>query len=129
VVPHAKDKPLIGTPGWESKIGIGLTRGRSWGTLTARAAVEYDSGSTSELDFGEYAIEYLRKVSPSWRLFAGFEGTQDELSLITEAQWHLSPNVFLRLNNGIGVTSKATDWEPEVGIVFALPTARTASRR
>lgn len=55
----------------------------------------------------------------------GFEGTQDELSLITELQWHLSPNVFLRFNNGLGLTSKATDWTPEVGILFTLPTRRS----
>jgi len=40
------------------------------------------------------------------------------VSLITEAQWHLSRRAFLRLNNGLGLTSKAIDWTPEVGIVF-----------
>lgn len=52
----------------------------------------------------------------------GLEGTQDELSLITEAQWHLARNFFIRLNNGLGLTSKATDWAPEVGILVTLPT-------
>src|SRR5262249_57642685 len=41
VVPHAEDKPLTGTPGVELKFGTGVTRGFSWGTLTARAALEY----------------------------------------------------------------------------------------
>ena len=60
--------------------------------------------------------------SPSWRVYAGGEGTQDEVSLITEAQWHLRPNMFVRFNTGVGLTSKATDWTPELGILLTLPT-------
>jgi hypothetical protein len=122
VVPHAKDKVLIGTSGWELKLGSGLIRGFRWGTLTARFAVQYEEASTSHFDFGEYAIEYLKRVSPNWRLYAGIEGTQDELALITEAQWRLGRNVTIKLNNGLGITSRATDWAPEVGILFTLPT-------
>ncbi len=121
VVPHHGDKPLIGTPGIELKLGSGVTRGFGWGTLTARAAVEYSADSASHFDVGEYAVEYVKRVSPSWRLYAGIEGTQDELSLITEAQWHISDHVFVRLNNGLGLTSKATGWTPEVGILLTLP--------
>ena len=44
---------------------------------------------------------------------------------LTEAQWHLSDRVFVRFNNGLGLTSKATDWAPEVGIVISIPTRRT----
>jgi len=121
VFPHAKGKTLIGTPGWELKLGTGLVRGFNWGTLTVRAAIDYSSASTSHFDLGEYAVEYLKRASPSWRLYVGFEGTQDELSLITEAQWHLTRNVFIRFNNGVGLTSKATDWTPELGILFTLP--------
>jgi hypothetical protein len=90
--------------------------------MTVRAAIELAAGSTSEFDIGEYAVEYFKRVSRKWRLYAAVEGTQDEVSLITEVQWHLSPNVVLKLNNGLGLTSKATDWEPEVGILFRLPT-------
>jgi len=97
--------------------------------LTARAAVEYDSSSTSTLDLGEYAVEYLKRLSPKWRAYVGVEGTTDEITLITEAQWHLSRNVFMRFNSGFGLTSKATDWAPEVGIVFSLPTRRTPRDR
>ena len=50
VVPHAKDKVLIGTPGVELKFGAGLIRGFGWGTLTARAAVEYSEASSSPWD-------------------------------------------------------------------------------
>lgn len=119
--PRREADPLIATPDWEVGLGTGLIRGFRWGTVTIRAAVEFAAGSTSEFDVGEYAVEYLKRVSPKWRLYAAVEGTQDEVSLITEAQWRLSDNVFLRLNNGLGLSSKATDWEPEVGILFRLP--------
>ena len=66
------------------------------------------------------AVEYLRRLSPTWRVYGGVEGTQDEVELITEAQWHLSPAMFLKLNSSFGLTSKATDWAPEVGIMFAF---------
>lgn len=121
VFPHHKDKSLIGTPGWELKFGTGIIRGFAWGTLTFRGAVEYSEASSSHLDLGEYAAEYLKRISPAWRLYAGIEGTQDELSLITEAQWHLRPDMFIRFNTGVGLTSKATDWTPEVGILLMLP--------
>jgi hypothetical protein len=124
VVPHAKDKVLIGTPGVELKFGAGLIRGFGWGTLTARAAVEYSEASSSPWDLGEYAVEYLKRLSPRWRMYVGLEGQQDELSLITEMQWHILPRGFVRLNNGLGFTSKATDWTPELGVLFTLPLSR-----
>lgn len=125
VVPHGRDESLIGTPDWEVKAGIGVVRGYSWGTLTARAAVEFAAASTSQFDLGEYALEYLKRLSPAWRVYIGVEGASDELSLITEAQWHFNDRVFLRLNSGLGLTSKATDWAPEIGVVFSFPSART----
>ena len=130
-MPHHSERVLVGTPGWEIKFGTGLVRGFNWGTLIARAAVEYDQASSSHFDGGEYAIEYLRRITRSWRLFAGVEGTQDEVSLIGEAQWHVTPSVYVKVNNGIGLTSKATDWEPEVGVVFSFggSDARAAVRR
>ena len=51
-------------------------------------------------------------------------GYQDEVSLITEAQWHIVPHGFVRFNNGLGLTSKATDWTPELGILFTIPVSR-----
>ena len=120
VVPHHADKPLTGTAGWELKFGTGLTRGFTWGTLTARGSLEYSQASSSHFDAGEYALEYLRRLSPSWRVYAGVEGKQDELSLVTEAQWHVTPHAFIRFNSGLGLTPKATDWAPEVGAVFSL---------
>ena len=124
VVPHHRDRPLTGTAGWEIKLGTGITRGFQWGTLTGRAALEYDTSSTSRLDLGEYAVEYLKRLSPRWRAYAGIEGNTDEVSLITEMQYHVSRSMFLRFNNGLGLTSKATDWAPEVGIVFSILSSR-----
>jgi hypothetical protein len=120
--PHQKDKALIGTPGWEGDVGIGLIRGFSWGTLTFRAAAGFATGPESEVEIGEYAIEYLKRASSKWRFYGAVEGSGDEVSLIAEVQWHLTPRVFLKMGTGIGLTSKATDWEPEVGILFMLPT-------
>ena len=39
VVPHAKDRVLTGTAGWEAKFGTGAIRGFRWGTLTLRGGV------------------------------------------------------------------------------------------
>ena len=118
VVPHAKDRSLIGTPGWELTFGAGLIRGFSGGTLTLRAAIQYEQASDTHFGGGEYAVEYLRRLSPAFRLFASVEGTEDEIELISELQWHLSRNAFVKVSSGFGVTSKAIDWAPEVGLVL-----------
>ncbi len=124
VYPTNKAEPLIGTVGWEAELGVGLTRGYRWGTLTGRVALAYEGASTTHFDLGEYAVEYLKRVSTSWRFFLGVQGSGDAVSLITEAQWHLTSRVFIRFNQEIGLTSRATDWEPQLGILFTLPTLR-----
>jgi len=121
VFPHDEDKPLRGTADWEFKGGSGLVRGFSFGTMTVRAAIEYNM-EEDKFEVGEIALEYLKRVSKSWRLYAGVEGAQDEIELITEAQWHISDRVFCKFNNAFGITSKATDWAPEIGIMFSFPT-------
>lgn len=121
VSPRNRDKLLIGTSAWELKLGTGVSRGFDWGTLTTRAAVEYTAASSSRFDLGEYAVEYLKRLSSRWRIYAGVEGTQDEVSFVGEAQWFVRPNIFVKVNSGIGLTSKATDWAPEVGVVLAFP--------
>lgn len=121
VVPHHREKPLIGTEGVEIKFGTGLVRGFSWGTLIARAAVEYAAGSSSQFDSGEYALEFIKRLGRRFRVYAGIEGTQDELSAIGELQWHVTPHVIVKANSGIGLTSKATDLAPEIGILFSIP--------
>jgi len=117
VFPLQKDRALIGTSEWEFKLGAGVTKGFPFGTFTVRAALEYATAE-SAVELGEYAVEYLKRLSPHWRLFAAIEGSQDEVELITEAQWHILPDkVILKLNNAIGITPKATDWAPEAGVM------------
>jgi hypothetical protein len=120
VSPQQRDKLLIGTPNWEFSFGTGLTKGFAWGTTTVRAALDY-AVEDGVVDAGDYAVEYLKRLSSTWRVYAGIEGNQDEASLITEAQIHMSDRAFVKLNSGFGLTSKATDWAPEIGVVFAIP--------
>jgi hypothetical protein len=87
--------------------------------MTLRVAGEY-SLEEEKADLGEYALEYLNRLSPRWRLYLGVEGSQDEIALVPEAQWHIrTDRIVVKLNSAVGLTSKATDWAPEVGIVFA----------
>ncbi len=118
VFPHHKSKPLIGTPELETKAGIGLIKGFRWGTITVRAAVEQAGG---HVDLGEYAVEYYKRLSKRFCVYAGIEGSQDELAVIGEVQWWLSDTVRLKINNGFGVTSKATGWAPEIGLMISFP--------
>jgi hypothetical protein len=118
VFPLQKDKTLIGTQDWEFKLGAGVLKGFSIGTFTLRAALEYVPQET-KVELGEYAVEYLKRLSPSWRVYAGVEGSQDEVEFIPEVQWHIvTDTIIVKLNSAIGITSKATDWAPEVGIMF-----------
>jgi hypothetical protein len=117
VFPLQKNRVLIGTQAWEFKLGTGLVRGFRWGTMTLRAAVEYD-GAERSAALGEYALEYLKRISPAFLVFAGVEGSEDEVEGITELQLSLRQNVVLKLNNAIGLTSKAADWAPEIGVMF-----------
>lgn len=117
--PLQKNKSLIGTQDWEFTLGAGLTKGFTWGTVTVRAAAEY-LREEGNVDIGEYAVEYLKRLSPHWRIYLGVEGEQDEVSLIPEAQWHVTDSIFIKLNSAFALSSKATDWAPEVGIVFSF---------
>jgi hypothetical protein len=119
VFPTGKKNSLIGTSDWEFKFGSGLVKGFGWGTITLRAAVDYSAAEKSAGP-GEYAIEYLKRVSNHFRFFFMLEGTEDEIVLVPEIQLHFGRNVFLKVNNGIGVTSKATDFAPEIGVMFSV---------
>lgn len=121
-LPLQKDRRLIGTQDWEFKLGVGLTRGYAFGTMTLRAAVEsIEDEGKRKLEAGEYAIEYLRRLSPKWRVVGVLEGNQvDELELITEAQWRFHRRAFLKVNNGFGLTENATDYAPEVGVMLSF---------
>ena len=118
--PSNVNKALIGTADWEAKFGVGLIRGLSWGTVSGRVGMIYTAEDGS-FDTGEYAAEYLKRVSPKWSLYGGVEGEQDEVELIGEAQWHFSPRATLRLNLARGISDKAVDWGPDVGIVLRFP--------
>jgi hypothetical protein len=119
VLPTGKKNSLIGTSDWEFKLGAGLIKGFSWGTITGRLAVDYIA-SESTLQIGEYAFEYLKRLSENFRIFLMLEGSEDEISMVPEIQWHISESVFLKLNTGFGITSKATDFAPEAGIMIAF---------
>jgi hypothetical protein len=118
VLPLQKNKHLIGTSAWEHKLGFGITRGRSNGTWTFRTGVEWD-GADKKFEVGEYAFEYLRRLSPKWRVFSMIEGNQiDEVALVGEVQWFMHPRAYLKVGTGLGLTPNATDFAPEIGIMF-----------
>ena len=120
VFPAQKRKLLIATTDWEYAAGVGLIRGYGWGTMTLRVAAEY-SKAERKVDAGEYAIEYLKRLTPRWRVVVAVEGSQlDEVALITEVQWHAGRHAFVKLNNGFGLTPNATDIAPEFGVLFSL---------
>jgi len=117
VFPLQSDKVLVGTQDWEYALGFGLLRGTSRGSINARIALAYD-GADSQAEIGEYAVEWLRQVSSRWRLVLALEGESDEVSAIGEAQWWLSEHAVVKLNSGFGLTRKAPDVAPEVGILL-----------
>jgi hypothetical protein len=115
--PFQRNRLIIGTQTWAYKFGVGAIKGFSFGTLTARIAGEYDE-SDKQVVFGEYAVEYLKRLSPKFRFYTGMEGDQDEVEWIVEGQYWLAPRVHLKLNSAFGVTSKAPDFAPEIGLMF-----------
>jgi hypothetical protein len=120
VTPTQDRGSLIGTTDWQFGLGSGVTRGFSWGTLTARAALGYARLDNS-FDIDEFGLDYLKRLSPKWRVFATVEGAAGtDYSLIGEVQWHFCPKGYLKLNSGFGLTANATDWAPEVGVLFGL---------
>lgn len=119
VFPFQKDRVLIGTQEWELVPGIGLIKGFRWGTLTGRISASYLPGDGT-FELGELDAEYLKRTSEKWRWALSVEGEQDEWAAIPEIQWHFKPNAFAKLNDGIGLTAKAPDQAPEVGIVFSF---------
>jgi hypothetical protein len=117
--PFQRNRRIIGTQTWAYKLGTGAVKGFSFGTITARVAGEYDEAD-KQVVFGEYALEYLKRLSPTFRVYTGIEGDQDEVEWIAEAQYWIARRVHLKLNTSFGITSKAPDFAPEIGIMFSL---------
>jgi len=119
VFPTGDKNSLIGTSNWEFKLGAGVIKGFSWGTVTFRLALDYDTGEKN-IEPGEYALEYLKRLSDDFRIFMMIEGSQDEASFVPGIQWFITPGIMLNANTGIGVSSKATDFASEIGIMFSF---------
>ena len=117
--PLQKDKHIIGAQAWEIVAALGLVKGYSWGTLTERFSIEYDGGD-KEVEFGEYALEYLKRLSEKWRVVTTLEGHAGDISLIGEAQYFFNPGTFLKLNSGFGISGKTPSIAPEVGVLFTF---------
>ena len=122
--PSQRRTLLIGDKAWDVRPGLGVVRGFSWGTMTFRTDVEYNRDD-HHLDLGETSIEYLRRLSPSWRLNLAIEGGEtgapDEWELVTGVRWRLRDVLFVKVDNAVGLSSKATDWSPQIGLMLALP--------
>jgi hypothetical protein len=119
--PFQKDKVLIGAHEWAGELGFGAIKGFSWGTLSGRFALAYDEGNFKG---GEFALEYLKRLSRRWRTVIALEGEDEDLSLITEVQYFVTPRMFLKLNSGFGLSSKVPDFAPEVGLMMSVDTSQ-----
>ena len=117
VFPLQKNKKLIGTQDWDFVTGTVVSKGYSFGTLSLRASVAYDRADR-QVRLGEYAIDYLKKLSPAWRVALTLEGVSTDLSVIGEVQYELSKNATLKLNSGFGITKKDRAFAPEIGVLF-----------
>jgi hypothetical protein len=115
--PLQKKKKLLGTQAWGFGVGGVLTKGYPWGTMSLRGQINHDR-EDKETRFGEYAIDYLKKLSPQWTVALTLEGEESELSIIGEAQYALSRNATLKLNLGQGLTKKDRQFAPEIGVLF-----------
>lgn len=117
-------KFLIGSPYWDVRPGIGLTKGFAFGTLTARVIAEWNH-EEKHGDLGEVTAGYLKRVSSAGLFYLGIEGgetgSMDEWELVPSVQWRLSKSVVLRVESPVGISPKATDWSPQVGVMVEMP--------
>src|SRR5947208_8702026 len=119
VFPLQHNKKLIGTRDWEFTAGVNVTKGFSFGTFMVKIGGFYSTGE-EKLELGEYGIEYVKRLSDKWRLVGAVEGDQDEVQAILEIQYQVRPNITIKLNSGFGLTSKAPEFAPEVGVLFSF---------
>jgi hypothetical protein len=91
--------------------------------MTLRTTIEYNHGD-SHWDLGETSLEYLRRLSTSWRVLLAIEGGEtgalDEWTFVTAGQWRIANGCYVKFANGFGLMSKSTDWEPQVGLLFEV---------
>jgi len=125
--PSERNKLLIGNPDWDVRPGVGIVRGFSWGTMTIRSTLEYNREHSAlkepaHVDIGETSVEYLKRLDRAFRLslaFAGGEGgAPDEWELRSGLQCRLTDAFLLKLDNSVGISSKAPDWTPQIGLMF-----------
>jgi len=120
VAPHDSSEHLIGTENWIVNGGLGVIRGFQAGTVTFRAGFEWDTASASPTDWQEIALEYLKRVTPSWTVYGALTVSEgDEGSVVGELQWRASRHVTLRLRSAYGLSPHGPDWAPEVGVRIA----------
>jgi hypothetical protein len=121
-IPSQKHKLFIGDKDWDFRPGVVLSKNYTWGKMSFRTDLEYNRES-SGIDIGETAIEYLKRLSSPLRLVLAIEGGEggapDEWSFISGIRWQISNSVSLKFDNSLGITSKASDWAPQVGLVFS----------
>ena len=117
-----RGKALISENYWDIRPGVGFIKGFGFGTLTGRINLEYNhEGKT--LDLGEVSVEYLKRLSTNFRLFLAIEGgetgSMDEWATVQGFQLRLSNSLFFKFDNTLGISSKADDWVPQVGLMWA----------
>jgi hypothetical protein len=117
--PLVDNRILAGAAAFEAAVGIGFVKGFSWGTITPRISIDYDD-EDEQFGFGEWAIEYFRRVNDNWGIVTTVEGEAAEVSIIGELQWHIHDRAFFKFNNGFGLTGDAPKLAPEVGIMFSF---------
>jgi hypothetical protein len=122
--PQQANQFLIGDAAWDVKTEIGAVRQYHWGTMTFRTTVEYNRGD-KHWDLGETSLEYLRRLSPAWRMLLGIEGGEggalDDYGFVAAAHWRIAGAVDLKFVNTVGFMQKSTDWEAQVGLMWTLP--------
>ncbi len=115
VYPFNSDKDLTGTPDYEFKLGTGVIRGFSFGTLTFRVSAEYNMDE-EEFGLNEVAVEYLKRLNDNWKVFLAVENDE----AITEIQFHFADWGLIKFNNSFGLTPTSVDWAPEYGLMFSF---------
>jgi hypothetical protein len=117
--PMDRNKYLVGATDWELGAGINLVKGFSWGTVTPRIALGYNCAD-KQLTVAEYAVEYLKKLSDSWRWVTMIESEDKSMTIFFEAQWFVRKNMYFKFNSGFGLTESAPSFAPEIGLAMVF---------